>query len=166
MRQTDISDAEYRALAEFRYQIRRFLRFSERAAREAGLEPQQHQLMLAVRGLPEGTRATIGELADRLQIQHHSMVELADRLVKRGLVQRKRAGEDRREVLLQLTPKGSKLLRDLSVTHRDELLEAAPELVAALRRLTATLRKGRGGAAGERSARSTATRAKKGVRTT
>src|SRR5512142_640212 len=99
----EITDNDYRALAEFRYQIRRFLRFSERASRAAGMEPQQHQLLLALRGLPDGNQGTIGELAERLQIQHHSTVELVDRLVKRGYVLRKRAGEDRRQVQLQLT---------------------------------------------------------------
>lgn len=131
----DIKDQDYRALAEFRYQIRRFMRFSERAARAAGLEPQQHQLLLAVKGLPDGSRATIGEVAERLQIQHHSTVELVDRLVKHGLVQRKRAGEDRRQVLLEVTLKGEKILRELSVHHRDELRTAGPALVAALRRM-------------------------------
>jgi DNA-binding MarR family transcriptional regulator len=132
----EITDSEYRALAEFRYQIRRFLRFSEQAARASGLEPQQHQLLMALRGIPEESRATIGELAERLQVQHHSMVELADRLVKRGLVQRKRAGDDRREVLLQITPKAQKMLRDLAMAHRDELEAAAPALISALRKAT------------------------------
>ncbi|MFB3917793.1 MAG: MarR family winged helix-turn-helix transcriptional regulator [Terriglobales bacterium] len=130
-----INENDYRALAEFRYHIRRFLRFSERAARNAGLEPQQHQLLLAVKGMPDGARATIGEVAERLQIQHHSTVELVDRLSKRGLVSRKRTGEDRREVLIQLTAKGEKLLRELSVHHRDELKSAGPALVGALKKM-------------------------------
>ena len=83
----DISMAEYQALAEFRYQIRRFLRFSEQAARATGLVPQQYQLLLALKGLPNGRKATISELAERLQIKHHSTVELIDRLVKRELVE-------------------------------------------------------------------------------
>lgn len=135
----DVNDNDYRALAEFRYQIRRFLRFSEHAARVAGVEPQQHQLLLTVKGLPDGSRATVGEIAERLQIQHHSTVELVDRLVKRGLIQRKRAGEDRREVLLQLTPKGEKILRELSVHHQDELRTMGPALVASLRKMMATV---------------------------
>src|SRR5512146_1158058 len=101
----DINETDYRALAEFRYQIRRFVRFSERAARAAGVEPQQHQLMLAVKGMPEDEQATISNLAERLQIQHHSTVELVDRLVNRSLVTRKRGAEDRRQVLVQLTAK-------------------------------------------------------------
>ncbi len=88
---------DYQALAEFRYQIRRFLHFSEQVAREAGLEPQQHQLLLALKGLPEGRKATIGELAERLQIQHHSTVELIDRMVERDLIQRSRDDEDQRQ---------------------------------------------------------------------
>lgn len=135
----DIQQSDYQALAEFRYQIRRFVRFSERAARAAGVEPQQHQLMLAVKGIPEGDQATISNLAERLQIQHHSTVELVDRLVNRGLVTRKRGAEDRRQVIVQLTAKGEKLLRDLSLHHREELKMAGADLVGALKRLMATL---------------------------
>ncbi len=152
----EVNDTDYRALAEFRYQIRRFLRFSERAARAAGLEPQQHQLLLAVKGLPDGTRASIGEIADRLQIQHHSTVELVDRLAKKGLIQRKRAGEDRRQVLLQLTGKGERLLRDLSVHHQDELKTTGPALVTALRKMMAIAQR----KPAKRAARSTGGRAR------
>lgn len=137
----EINATDYRALAEFRYQIRRFVRFSERAAREAGLEPQQHQLLLAVKGLPDGGRATIGNVAERLQIQHHSAVELIDRLARRGMVVRKREGNDRREVQIQLTGRGEKILRDLSVHHRDELKTAGPALVDALKKMMSTVRR-------------------------
>ena len=126
---------DYQAMAEFRYEIRKFLRFSEQAAREAGLEPQQYQFMLALKGIPHDVRARIGEMAERLQIQHHSTVELVDRLARRGLVKRQRSESDRREVLLELTPKGEKILRDLAIHHRDSLRERAPMLVGALRRL-------------------------------
>jgi DNA-binding MarR family transcriptional regulator len=126
--------SDYEALAELRYQIRRFLSFSEQAARGAGLEPRQHQLMLALKGLPRKARPTIGELAERLQIQHHSAVELVNRLVAVGHIRRARGGEDRREVMLSLTPKGEKVLRQLSLHHRTELRSAGPALVAALRR--------------------------------
>ena len=126
--------ADYEALAELRHQIRRFLHFSEQASRKAGLEPQQHQLMLTLKGLPEGTRPRIGELAERLQIQHHSAVELANRLAARGYVRRHRADTDRREVLLSLTPKGEKILRELSLHHKAELRLRGPALVAALKR--------------------------------
>jgi len=124
---------DYRALSAFRYSIRKFLRFSEEAAREAGIEPQHHQLMLAIKGLPEGRLATVGEIAERLQIQHHSSVELINRLVEQGLVQRKRADGDRRQVLISLTARGERILRDLSIHHRNELQASAPELIAALR---------------------------------
>lgn len=140
-RNGEVNQDDYQALAEFRYQIRRFVRFSEQAARSAGIEPQQHQLMLAVKGLPETTPATISEIAERLQIQHHSTVELVDRLVTRGLVSRKRGSEDRRQVLVQLTGKGEKLLRDLALHHREELKDAGADLVVALRKLMASLGK-------------------------
>ena len=126
--------ADYQSLAEVRYHIRRFLHFSEQASRKAGLEPRQHQLMLALKGLPKGLRPRVGDLAERLQIQHHSTVELVDRLAARGYVRRQRVGEDRREVLLSLTPKGVRVLRRLSLDHRAELRTQGPALIAALRR--------------------------------
>ena len=126
---------DYQALAEFRYQIRRFLHFSEQAAREAGLEPQQHQLLLALKGLPEGRKATIRELAERLQIQHHSTVELIDRMVERDLIQRSRDDEDQRRVFIKLTPQGEEVLRKLSLLHYTELQTTGPALVRALNRL-------------------------------
>ena len=128
----EISISEYRALAEFRYQLRRFLRFSEQAARAAGLEPQQHQLLLAIKGLPEGKQATVGTLAERLQIEHHSTVELIDRLVERGFIQRTRDEADQRRVLITLTPQGEEVLRKLSLSHRAELRSAGSVLVLAL----------------------------------
>jgi DNA-binding MarR family transcriptional regulator len=124
---------DYQALADLRYQIRRFLHFSEQAARAAGLEPRQHQLMLALKGLPTGVRPRVGELAKRLQIQHHSAVELVNRLATGGFV-RRRSGQDRREVLLGLTPKGEKVLRELSLHHKAELSMQGPALVSALKR--------------------------------
>jgi DNA-binding MarR family transcriptional regulator len=126
--------SDYQALAELRYQVRLFLRFSEEAARKMDLEPQQHQLMLAMKGLPTGMHPTVGALAERMQIQHHSAVELANRLASAGLVRRSRAGEDRRQVLLGLTLKGEKVLRELSVGHKAELRGQGPALVAALER--------------------------------
>ena len=126
--------SDYQALAELRYQIRLFLRFSEEAARKMSLEPQQHQLMLVLKGLPSGMRPTIGALAERMQIQHHSAVELVNRLSAGGLVRRNRSGEDRRQVLLGLTPTGEKVLRELSIGHKAELRSQGPALVAALER--------------------------------
>lgn len=139
MADAEVTAAEYQALAEVRYQIRRFVRFSEREARRAGLEPQHHQALLALRGLPGGRAATVGELAERLQIEHHSAVELVDRLVQRGLVTRARAAADRRQVLLDLTPAGAALLRALSLLHRAELRESGPRLVRALNALLADI---------------------------
>ena len=128
--------SDYQALAEFRYQIRRFLRFSEAAARHGGIEPQHHQLMLAIKGKPWGEEPRIGYLAERLQIQHHSAVELVDRLAKKGLISRARSPEDRREVLVTLTARGEQALRELTLHTSAELRSAAPALVASLRKLT------------------------------
>jgi DNA-binding MarR family transcriptional regulator len=133
--QTSISLDDYRALAEFRYQIRRFLRSSEEAAYSAGLEPQQHQLLLAIKGLPEGRKATIGELAERLQLRHHSTVELIDRLVKRELVVRQRDEEDQRRVLVSLTSQGEEVLNTLSRHMLAELESTGPALVRSLNAL-------------------------------
>jgi DNA-binding MarR family transcriptional regulator len=136
MEQT-LSAADYESLAEFRYRIRKFLSFSEQAARAAGLEPQQHQLLLALKGLPTGVRPRIGEVAERLQIRHHSAVELVNRLAAGGYIRRRTSGFDRREVLIALTPKGEKVLRELSLHHRQELRAAGPDLLAALKRVIA-----------------------------
>ena len=133
MKKLTLSD--YQALAEFRYQIRRFLHFSEQAVQASGLERGQYQLMLAIKGMPEGVRPRIRELADRMQIQHHSAVELINRLEGGGYVRRERAQEDRREVMLALTAKGEKVLAELAWHHHEELRSAAPSLVAALRRV-------------------------------
>jgi DNA-binding MarR family transcriptional regulator len=133
--ETPLTLADYASLAELRYQIRRFLHFSEQASRRAGLEPHQHQLMLALKGLPATVRPRIGELAERLQIRHHSTVELVNRLSTGGYVRRHRGGADGREVLLSLTPKGEKVLRELSLHHRAELRMHGPALIAALRRV-------------------------------
>jgi len=129
----DLSLEEYRALAEFRYQIRRFLGFSEELVRAAALEPQQHQLLLAIKGLPEGVTATIGELAERLQLKHHSTVELVNRLEKLGYVARAASRQDRRQVIVHLTLSGSSILRKLSIAHHQELEIAGPRLAKALR---------------------------------
>ncbi len=130
--QYEISMTDYRALAEFRYHIRRFLRFSEQAARAAGLAPQHHQLLLAIKGLPEGRNATISELAERLQLQHHSTVELIDRLMERGFVQRHRDKDDQRRVLITLTVQGEEILRNLSRHTLTELRSIGPALVNSL----------------------------------
>jgi len=125
-------EADYRALDEFRRQIRRFLRFSEDKAKEHGLEAQQHQLLLTIKALPEGCKATIGEVANRLLIRHHSAVELADRLEHRGAIRRTHSDEDRREVILELTAEGDQLLARLSHAHRSELETSGPALAKSL----------------------------------
>jgi DNA-binding MarR family transcriptional regulator len=127
-----ISLSDYRSLAAFRYEIRKFMAFSEQAAREAGIEPQQHQMLLAVRGLPDGVRPTIGAIAERLCVQHHTAVALVDKLEARALLRRQRSDVDRREVLLQLTEEGLELLRALSTLHRDQLQTVGPALLDAL----------------------------------
>ena len=127
--------SHYQALAEFRYQIRKFLHFSEQAVKQAGLERGQYQLMLAIKGMPAGVRPRVREMANRMQIRHHSTVELINRLEARGYVRRERAQTDRREVLLALTPRGERILAELALHHHEELRTAAPTLVAALRRL-------------------------------
>jgi DNA-binding MarR family transcriptional regulator len=132
--ETALTRSDYQWLAELRHQIRRYLYFSEQVAHAAGLEPRQHQLMLALKGLPNGVRPRVRELAERLQIQHHSTVELVNRLSAGGYIRRRRASGDRREVLLALTPKGEKVLRELSLHHRSELRTQGPALVAALKR--------------------------------
>jgi DNA-binding MarR family transcriptional regulator len=126
------SQTDYRLLAEFRFQIHRFLHFSQEQARAHGLEPRQHQLLLAVAGLPEGTRPVIGELAARLFIRHHSAVELVDRLCARGLLRRTHGETDHREVLVSLTRAGETVLHRLSRAHREELDKLGPELAASL----------------------------------
>lgn len=127
-----LSIHEFQALAEFRFQIRRFLRFSEDQARAIGIEPQQHQLLLAIKGLPDGVKPTIGEIASRMLIRHHSAVELVDRLAEHDAVERVPAEEDHREVFVRLTKKGETLLHKLSVAHHDELRDQGPELMKAL----------------------------------
>jgi len=128
-----ITELDYASLAEFRYQIRRFLHFSEQAARTAGIEPHQHQLLLALKGLARSEEPpTIGILAERLQIQHHSAVELVQRLEDRRLISRSRSPADRRQVLIQLTPHGEAELEKLTVCHLAELRTNGPALVAAL----------------------------------
>ena len=131
----EVTIDDYRGLGEFRYQIRRFVRFSEQVARAAGIEPQQHQLLLAIKGLPEGRRATISDLAERMQLQHHSTVELVDRLKERGLVERCRDEEDQRRVLVRLTQQGEEVLRNLSRHTLTELRSIGPGLVSALNAL-------------------------------
>jgi DNA-binding MarR family transcriptional regulator len=130
-----VRKSDYETLAAFRYALRRFLRFSEEGAQSVGLTPQQHQALLAIMGYPGRTSIRIGELAERLQIRHHSAVGLVDRLSSQGLVTREQAPDDKRQVLLSLTERGAALLERLSVIHRDELRRLRPELTGLLERL-------------------------------
>ena len=131
-----ISKAEYEKLASFRYALRQFMRFSETASRQAGIAPQQHQALLAIAGYPERDQITMGELAERLQLRHHSTVELIDRLVAHDLVARESGVEDRRQVYVSLTPEGHDVLARLSLIPRHELKRIGPQLTLLLERLS------------------------------
>jgi DNA-binding MarR family transcriptional regulator len=126
---------DYWTLAELRYHIRRFLRLREVAARGAGVEPQQYLLLLQVKGLSGRRAPTIGTLAERLQLRHHSVVELVDRLAARGMVDRRRGSPDRREVLVSLRPRGEAVLRRLALYSLSELRTEGPALASTLNRL-------------------------------
>ncbi|QJU60482.1 winged helix-turn-helix transcriptional regulator [Sphingomonas sp. AP4-R1] len=125
---------DYEALAAFRYELRRFLQFSEQAAKQQGLTPQQHQALLAMRADSRGGM-TIGELGEQLFIQPHSASELTDRLIALDLVAREPEVEDRRRIWLRLTPEATRRLGRLSMVHRDEVVRIRPVLSAILGRL-------------------------------
>jgi DNA-binding MarR family transcriptional regulator len=127
--------ADYRVLANFRYALRQFLEFSGSAAKSVGLTPQQHQAMLAIIGAPDGKAVTVGYLAERLLLKHHSTVELVDRLVEIDLLTRQPDAADRRKVLLSLTPKAKRLLTKLSAAHIEELRRIRPVFADLLDRL-------------------------------
>ena len=126
---------DYRTLAELRYHIRRFLRAREVAARAAGVEPQHYVLLLQIKGLGAERPLTVGALAERLQLRHHTVVELVDRLAARGMVARRRAPSDRRQVVVELRPAGDAVLEKLALYSVDELRTEGPVLLAALTRL-------------------------------
>jgi DNA-binding MarR family transcriptional regulator len=128
----EITSVEYQALAELRHRLRRFVREGDAVARAAGLEPQQYLLLLALRGLPDGMEATIRTLADRLALQHHSTVELIDRLEMHGYVRRSRSRDDRRRVLVTLLPRGEKLLEQVARDRIGELRASGTALVKAI----------------------------------
>ena len=130
-----ITRAHYETLAGFRYALRRFLRFSENAAQAAGLTPQQHQALLAIKGFPGRDRITIGELAERLQILHHSAVGLANRLAAEGYIRRMEDRNDRRQVWLALTKRGEIILEQLSAVHREQLQRVGPHITRLLKSL-------------------------------
>ncbi|MFH5183287.1 MarR family winged helix-turn-helix transcriptional regulator [Paenibacillus sp. TAB 01] len=124
MEQEHLPKHIYEQLAFFRYRIRKFIRFSEEAARSKGLTPQSHQLMLSIMGFPERNYATPKELAERLQITPHACVELIQRCEEQGMVQRCPNRQDRRSILISLTEKGMGILEELSEIHVDELKRA------------------------------------------
>jgi DNA-binding MarR family transcriptional regulator len=115
---------DFDALSDFRYELRRFLRFSEEVVHEQGITPLQYLLLLHIKGYPEREWATVGELAERLQSHHHGAVALVSRCEKLGLVKRKPSAEDRRRVEIHLTPKGERCLNRLAELHRAELLDS------------------------------------------
>jgi DNA-binding MarR family transcriptional regulator len=131
------SDSQFllRMLAEFRYELRQFLSFSERTAVEAGLQPQQHQLLLQVAGAPEGKVVTIAYAAERLRLRHHSVVELVNRSVREGQLVRAADTVDRRRAILEVTPKGQRTMDRLADDHAREIKDLAPRLVKALKRI-------------------------------
>jgi DNA-binding MarR family transcriptional regulator len=130
--------SEYETLAAFRYALRRFIRFSEEAAQAAGITAQQYQALLAIKGFPSRDKVTVGELAERLQLRHHSAVGLIDRLVARKLAAREPSAEDRRQVLVQLTRRGEEVLEKLASVHREQLKRIGPEISLLLGRLERT----------------------------
>lgn len=130
-----VTQTEYEMLSGLRYALRQFLRFSEEKAREAGITPQQHQALLAIKGFPGNTRVTIGLFAERLQIRHHSAVGLTDRLVSKGLIARSPSSSDRRQVFLELTSRGNRVLEKLSSAHKEQLRRVGPEIESLLKRL-------------------------------
>lgn len=131
-----ITKAEYEILAAFRYSLRQFLHFSEEAAQSVGLTPQQHQALLSIKGFPGRDKITIKELAERMQIRHHSAVGLADRLVAQGLLKREPSRTDRRQVYVTLSTQGLALLEQLSSIHKEELRHTLPELQKLIEQLS------------------------------
>jgi DNA-binding MarR family transcriptional regulator len=123
-----LGKAQYETLAAFRYALRKFIHFSEEAAQTAGLTPQQHQALLAIKGFPGRDYVTVSELAERLCLRHHSVVGLVDRLELEKLVSRRASDEDRRQVLIELTAGGESMLAKLAAMHRKQLQRIAPEL--------------------------------------
>lgn len=140
-----ISADKYRALAELRYRIRRFLRDGDAVASAAGLKPQQYLMLLAIRGLPQGGEATIRTLADRVVLKHHSTVELIDRMEKRGYVCRSRGGDDQRLVMVSLLPRGERVLEAVARHRITELRSNGRQLVHAINQLLEYTRAPRSG---------------------
>lgn len=130
-----VPDSLIHTLADFRFELRRFLHFSEQAAAAAGLQPQQHQMLLQVAGAPEDATVTIAYAAERLGLKHNSAVELVDRCVREDLLERAEDPADRRRALIRVTRKGHRILNRLSGEHARELTEAAPRLMRTLQHI-------------------------------
>ncbi len=133
-----LSRAQMRRLAEFRFQLRKFLHFSSLAAEAAGVRAQQYQLLQCVWGMPEELDPTIANVAARMLLKHNSAVELVDRTIEQGLLRRCPDPTDHRRILIRMTPLGEKLLGSLAAWHLRELEETGPELIRALRRVLLT----------------------------
>ncbi len=130
-----MSTEQYRRLAEFRYQMRRFLHFSQQAASEAGIHPRQYQLLQVIAGIPEDMSPTIAAVASRMCLRHNSAVELVNRTIEANLIRKAPDPVDHRRLLLQITPSGQKLLASLVEFHLRELDELGPELIRSLKRV-------------------------------
>jgi DNA-binding MarR family transcriptional regulator len=127
--------SQYETLAAFRYALRRFMRFSEEAAQAAGVTAQQYQALLAIKGFPARDNVTVGELAERLQLRHHSAVGLIDRLVVEKLVVRVPSTKDHRQVLIQVTSRGGKIAERIASVHHEQLKRIGPEIRQLLEQL-------------------------------
>ena len=134
---------EYALLAEFRYALRSFIHFSESAAKGVGLNAQQYQALLALRGFPKEREVTINDLARQLLIRHNTAVGLVDRLGKEGFVTRRQSRVDGRRIHLQLTAKGDRMLERLASVHREELRRIGPQLRLLLQQITRAIEKPR-----------------------
>ena len=136
-----ISKNDIESLAQFRYALRQFLRFSERAARQAGISPQQHQLLMTIKGMHGRTWANVAEVAERLQVSHHAAVALVTRAQNQKLVKRTQGKEDRRTVQVSLTPKGEDLIAQLAELHHHELSRLSSILLKQLQAISAATRR-------------------------
>lgn len=130
-RNAELTKSDFESLSEFRYQLRRFLRFSEEAAHSQGLTPQQYQLLLHIKGFPGRDHATIGELAERLQTQQHGVVALVSRCEEAGWVSRTAGETDRRQVLVRLTADGDRRVKRTAELHKSELKSMSAVFMAA-----------------------------------
>ena len=133
-----LNSPEFETLAAFRYQVRKFLRFSKDLLSAEDLTPDQYQALLAIRAFSDQQKLSIRDLAEQLQVRHHSTFGIVDQLVSRAAVVRQVSPDDRRKVLLTLTPKGEELVARLAPPHRQELTRLCPEMIETLQRLCAT----------------------------